>query len=58
MSSKKRFCLLFVLLLLATGCSRNGVHMSKHRKSRKCNCPTFTYYDNATQGLQHPYFHS
>ncbi|MCR5065951.1 MAG: hypothetical protein K6A67_09335 [Bacteroidales bacterium] len=33
---------LLVLALLSTGCSRKGIHMSKHRKSRKCNCPTFT----------------
>ncbi len=28
--------------LLLTACSRRNVNMSKHRKSRKCNCPTFT----------------
>lgn len=27
--------------IMMTGCSRKGIHMSKHRKSRKCNCPTF-----------------
>lgn len=32
---------LIVATLLLAGCSRKGVHMSKHRKSRKCNCPTF-----------------
>jgi hypothetical protein len=33
---------MLVAALLLTACSRKGVHMSKHRKSRKCNCPTFT----------------
>ena len=34
---------LFILVsLLTASCSRKGVHMSKHRKSRKCNCPTFS----------------
>lgn len=28
-------------VVLLSSCSRKGVHMSKHRKSRKCNCPTF-----------------
>lgn len=32
---------LLVATLMLAGCSRKGVHMSKHRKSRKCNCPTF-----------------
>lgn len=32
---------MLVATLLLAGCSRKGVHMSKHRKSRKCNCPTF-----------------
>ncbi len=31
-----------VVGLLAVSCSKKGVHMSKHRKSRKCNCPTFS----------------
>ena len=30
-----------VATLMLAGCSHKGVHMSKHRKSRKCNCPTF-----------------
>ncbi|MBQ6956764.1 MAG: hypothetical protein IJP80_09145 [Bacteroidales bacterium] len=28
--------------IVLSGCSRKGIHMSKHRKSRKCDCPTFT----------------
>lgn len=32
-----------LLLLLLAACSRHGVHMSKHRKSRHCDCPTFGY---------------
>ena len=30
-----------LLVLLLAACSRHGVHMSKHRKSRHCDCPTF-----------------
>ncbi|MBP5327105.1 MAG: hypothetical protein J6Y98_04250 [Bacteroidales bacterium] len=42
MNRKTRTTLLLVgCLLLATACSNRGIHMSKHRKSRKCNCPTF-----------------
>ena len=38
-----RICTFLVALaLLTVSCSRKGVHMSKHRKSRKCNCPTFS----------------
>ena len=32
---------LVVVCMLLAACSNKGVHMSKHRKSRKCNCPTF-----------------
>ncbi len=34
---------LLAVLLLAflAGCSSKGVHMPKHRKRRKCDCPTF-----------------
>ncbi len=34
--------MLFATLLASATCSRKGVHMSKHRKSRHCNCPTFS----------------
>ena len=41
----KRLTKIIVLTLVAglllTACSNKGVHMSKHRKSRKCNCPSF-----------------
>ncbi len=33
---------ILVASLLLTACSRKNVNMPKHRKSRKCNCPTFT----------------
>lgn len=33
--------ILLVAVILLGGCSRKGVHMSKHRKNRRCNCPTF-----------------
>lgn len=33
---------MLVAALFLTACSRKNVNMSKHRKSRKCNCPTFT----------------
>lgn len=36
------YILVVLLLLLTTGCSRKGVHMSKHRKQRHCDCPTFS----------------
>lgn len=36
-------CLMAVAMVLLASCSNKGVHMSKHRKSRKCNCPTFAY---------------
>ena len=32
---------LVVVVLMLGSCSRKNVNMSKHRKSRKCNCPTF-----------------
>jgi len=32
---------ILAISILATSCSHRGVHMSKHRKSRHCNCPTF-----------------
>ncbi|MBO4307973.1 MAG: hypothetical protein J5848_06665 [Bacteroidales bacterium] len=45
----KRFSKIILLLLLVavllTSCSNKGVHMSKHRKSRHCNCPTFAKSD-------------
>ncbi|MBQ9587102.1 MAG: hypothetical protein IJR26_04505 [Bacteroidales bacterium] len=34
---------LMLLCLLLPSCSSRGVHMSKHRKSRHCNCPTFSW---------------
>lgn len=37
----KKTLLLVGCLMLTTACSNRGIHMSKHRKSRKCNCPTF-----------------
>lgn len=42
-------------LLLASSCSRKGVHMSKHRKSRKCNCPTFVWQANDQQADAYAY---
>lgn len=38
---KSAAVVMLVATLMLAGCSRKGVHMSKHRKSRKCNCPTF-----------------
>ena len=38
---KTTVLLLLLFSIIATGCSRKGVHMPKHRKHRKCNCPTF-----------------
>lgn len=37
----KKTLTIMVVMLLLSGCSHRGIHMSKHRKSRKCNCPTF-----------------
>ncbi len=37
-------CLLLVAALLLGSCSRRGAHMPKHRKSRRCNCPSFSYH--------------
>ncbi len=46
MKSRRTLTSLLAMLCLATlllsGCSRKGVHMSKHRKQRRCNCPTFS----------------
>lgn len=38
----KTAVIILAVALLVAGCSRKGIHMSKHRKSRKCNCPTFS----------------
>lgn len=38
----KYYSVLLALCLLLCSCSNKGIHMSKHRKSRKCNCPTFS----------------
>ncbi|MBP5515738.1 MAG: ABC transporter permease [Bacteroidales bacterium] len=40
---------LLVVALALGSCSRKGIHMSKHRKSRRCNCPTFTQSDPPPQ---------
>lgn len=49
-----KFLLLFVVTgLLTISCSRKGVHMNKHRKSRHCNCPTFAYQMNAEQAISY-----
>lgn len=40
---RKPVIILMAVVLMMTSCSNKGIHMSKHRKSRKCNCPTFTY---------------
>ena len=44
---------MLVTTLLLTACSRKNVNMSKHRKSRKCNCPTFTerHLDSTTSSI-------
>lgn len=47
---------LIVATLLLAGCSRKGVHMSKHRKSRKCNCPTFVENRMETSTLPAAYY--
>jgi len=46
----KYLSFLCIILILLTSCSRKGVHMSKHRKSRKCNCPTFVETRNDAVG--------
>ena len=38
----KTLLLLLCVALLFSACSRKGVHMHKNRKSRHCNCPTFS----------------
>ena len=38
----KVIAIVLTAALMLTGCSNKGIHMSKHRKSRKCNCPTFS----------------
>ena len=40
-----------VVVVMLAGCSRKGVHMNKHRKSRKCNCPTFVEQVDRTENL-------
>lgn len=43
----RRLTIVVVLLLagvLMCGCSRKGVHMTKHRKKRHCDCPTFSMH--------------
>ena len=45
-----------VATLMLAGCSRKGVHMSKHRKSRKCNCPTFAENRMETSTLPAAYY--
>lgn len=45
-----------VATLMLAGCSRKGVHMSKHRKSRKCNCPTFADNRVETSTLPAAYY--
>ena len=47
---------LLVATLLLAGCSRKGVHMSKHRKSLKCNCPTFAENRVETSTLPTAYY--
>ncbi|MBR3829000.1 MAG: hypothetical protein IKJ40_06905 [Bacteroidales bacterium] len=47
---------MLVATLLLAGCSRKGVHMSKHRKSRKCNCPTFAENRMETSTLPAAYY--
>ena len=47
---------MLVATLLLAGCSRKGVHMSKHRKSRKCNCPTFAENRVETSTLPTAYY--
>lgn len=47
---------MLVATLLLAGCSRKGVHMSKHRKSRKCNCPTFVDNRVETSTLPAAYY--
>ena len=47
---------MLVATLLLAGCSRKGVHMSKHRKSRKCNCPTFAENRLETNTLSAAYY--
>lgn len=47
---------MLVATLLLAGCSRKGVHMSKHRKSRKCNCPTFAENGVETSTLSAAYY--
>ncbi len=42
-SFRAMLCALLLCALLLCGCSRRGAHMPKHRKSRRCNCPTFSY---------------
>ena len=47
---------MLVATLMLAGCSRKGVHMSKHRKSRKCNCPTFAENRVETSTLPAAYY--
>ena len=47
---------LLVATLMLAGCSHKGVHMSKHRKSRKCNCPTFADNRVETSTLPAAYY--
>ena len=47
---------MLVATLLLAGCSRKGVYMSKHRKSHKCNCPTFAENRMETSTLPAAYY--
>lgn len=53
---KSAAVVMLVATLLLAGCSRKGVHMSKHRKSRKCNCPTFVDNRVETSTLHAAYY--
>lgn len=54
--STKVIAIMLVAATLLAGCSRKGIHMSKHRKSRKCNCPTFS--ENVKQEMGSSIFYA
>lgn len=54
MRKRKLVIVITLVSLLVTSCASSSPYGKKHRKKRKCNCPTFSfYYPNQDESTLH-----